>query len=162
MAMANDRPCGTGADANAHDRENDLLGGMWVAVANVFVFRSSRAGTVSAGVARLIATCVSFKLCLAYLWRFPFTVPWLAVLIGLGTLAAALLNPRDDIITTGITTIVVMVVLAISPAEAWRQPPFRLLDTIVAVAIGVACKWLASLVYFRLTGDEGSEQVPSP
>jgi uncharacterized membrane protein YccC len=142
-------------------RDNDLLGGMWAAVATVFLFRPSRAGALSAGLARLIATCVSFVLCFAYLWFFPFTVAGLALLIGIGTLTMALLDRRDDIITAGITTIVVMVVAAISPEGAWQQPLLRLLDTVVGIAIGVACKWLASHLYFRLSGAEGGEQMPS-
>jgi uncharacterized membrane protein YccC len=142
-------------------RDNDLLGGMWAAVATIFVFRPTRASAVSAGLARLIATCVSFALCFAYLWFFPFTAPGLAILIGLGTLTMVLLDRRDDIITTGITTIVVMVVAAISPEGAWQQPPLRLLDTVVGIVIGVAGKWLASLLYFRLVGGEHGEQVPS-
>jgi len=44
---------------------------------------------------------------------------------------AMLLGRRNDIVTTGITTADVMVVVAISPQEAWKQPLPRLLDTIV-------------------------------
>ena len=47
------------------DQANTLLGGMWAAVATVFVFRETREGSVSAGVSRLIATRVSFVLCLS-------------------------------------------------------------------------------------------------
>jgi hypothetical protein len=63
------------------DRPSDLLGGMWAVVATVFVFRGTRVGSLSAGTARLIATCVSFALCLLYLWVFPFTALGLAALI---------------------------------------------------------------------------------
>ena len=42
------------------DHSDTLLGGMWAAVATLFVFRETREGSVSAGVSRLIATCVSF------------------------------------------------------------------------------------------------------
>lgn len=142
-------------------RDNDLLGGMWAAVAAIFVFRLTPASAVSAGLARLIATCVSFALCFAYLLFFPFTIPGLAILIGLGTLIMAMLDRRDDIITTGITTVVVLVVAAISPEGAWQQPLLRLLDTVVGIAIGVAGKWLASFLYSKLVGGEQSEQVPS-
>src|SRR5215469_2909796 len=107
------------------NRDSDLLGGMWAAVATVFVFRSTREDSWSAGVTRLIATSVSFALCLLYLWFFPFTVAGMAVLIGIGTLAMMLLDRRDDIVTTGITTVVVMVVAAISPLNAWHQPVLR-------------------------------------
>ena len=62
------------------------------------------------------------------------------------------LDRRDDIITTGITTTVVMVVAALSPQDAWHQPLLRLADTLVGIAIGVACKWTASFLYFRSVG----------
>jgi multisubunit Na+/H+ antiporter MnhB subunit len=50
----------------------------------------------------------------------------------------SILDRPDDVITTGITTAVVMVVAAISPDHAWKQPILRLLDTIVGVAVGIA------------------------
>ena len=49
------------------ERPDALLGGMWATVATVFVFRETRAGSLAAGIDRLIATGVSFALCLAYL-----------------------------------------------------------------------------------------------
>ena len=137
------------------DRNSDLLGGMWAVAATAFVFRDTRAGSVSAGIARLIATCVSFGLCLIYLLFLPFTTVGMAALIGMGTAAMALLGRRDDIITTAITTAVVMVVAAISPHDAWRQPLLRLADTVVGVAVGVACKWIGSFLYFQLRGAKG-------
>ena len=143
----------THAGISILDSDANLLGGMWAAVATMFVFRETRADAWSAGVARLIATGVSFALCLLYLWFLPFTIVGMAVLIGLGTLAMMLLDRRDDIVTTGITTIVVMVVTAISPQAAWHQPLLRLVDTIVGVGVGVACKWAASFLYFRIVGE---------
>jgi uncharacterized membrane protein YgaE (UPF0421/DUF939 family) len=53
------------------DGPTDFLGGMWAVVAAVFVFRETRQRTLSAGIARLVATCVSFALCLIYLALFP-------------------------------------------------------------------------------------------
>ena len=129
-----------------------LLGGMWATVATVFVFRDTRAGSWAAGVSRLIATVVSFALCLAYLLVLPFHPAGLAVLLGAGTLILMALSRRDDIITTGITTTVVMVVAAMSPQDAWRQPLLRLADTVVGIAVGVACKWVGSFLYFRYVG----------
>jgi uncharacterized membrane protein YccC len=143
----------TYAGISSLDRDANLLGGMWAAVATVFVFRETRADSWSAGRARLIATVVSFALYLLYLWFLPFTIVGMAALIGLGTLAMMLLDRRDDIVTTGITTVVVMVVAAISPQDAWHQPLLRLLDTIVGVGVGVACKWAASFLYFRIVGE---------
>jgi uncharacterized membrane protein YccC len=134
-------------------RDSDLLGGMWAAVATVFVFKASRGDSFLAGVARLIATIVSFALCLAYLWFCPFSVAGMGALIVIGTLIMMLLDRRDDIITTGITTIVVMVVAAINPEDAWLQPLLRLLDTVVGVGIGIGCKWAASRLYFSMVGN---------
>src|ERR1700756_6014310 len=74
------------------DESSDFLGGMWAVVATVFVFRDTRIDSLSAGLARLIATCVSFALCLLYLLLFPFQVLGMAVLIGLGTLVMMLLG----------------------------------------------------------------------
>jgi multisubunit Na+/H+ antiporter MnhB subunit len=54
----------------------------------------------------------------------------------------SLLGRPDEVITTGITTAVVMVVAAISPDHAWKQPILRVVDTIVGVAVGVAGAWI--------------------
>ena len=136
------------------DESSGFLGGMWAVVATVFVFRETRLQSLSAGIARLIATCVSFALCLLYLLLFPFTPVGMAALIALGTLAIALLGRRDDIVTVGITTAVVMVVAAMSPADAWQQPLRRLADTVVGIAVGVACKWVGSFLFYRLFGEQ--------
>jgi uncharacterized membrane protein YccC len=130
------------------DQASDFLGGMWAVVAVVFVFRDTRARALSSGIARLIATCVSFALCLPYLLIFPFTSVGLAALLGIGTLIMAALGRRDDIVTTGITTAVVMVVAAMSPQTAWQQPLLRLVDTVVGIALGVTCKWIGSYLFY--------------
>ena len=76
---------------------NTQLGGMWAVVATVFVFRETRASTLSAGAARFIATCVSFALCLIYLLIFPVTGPGIAVVIGLGTVAMMMMGRQEDL-----------------------------------------------------------------
>jgi uncharacterized membrane protein YccC len=134
------------------DRPDALLGGMWATVATVFVFRETRVDSLSAGIGRLIATGVSFALCLAYLVILPFHPAGLAVLLGIGTVILMHLGRRDDIVTTGITTTVVMVVAAVSPRDAWHQPLLRLVDTVVGIAVGVACKWIGSFLYYRCIG----------
>jgi uncharacterized membrane protein YccC len=131
------------------DKSSDFLGGMWAVVATVFVFRDTRINSLSAGLARLIATCVSFALCLLYLLLFPFQPLGMAVLIGLGTLVMMLLGRREDIVTTGITTTVVMVVAAMSPRDAWQQPLLRLIDTIVGIAVGVGSMRIASFLFVQ-------------
>ena len=90
---------------------------------------------------------MSVVLCLLYLWFFPFTVAGMEASIGLGTLTMMLLGRRDGIVTTGITTVVIMVVAALSPVDAWHQPMLRLVDAIVEIGIGVAFKWAASRLY---------------
>jgi uncharacterized membrane protein YccC len=134
------------------DKPDALLGGMWATVATVFVFRETRVDSLSAGIGRLIATGVSFALCLAYLVILPFHPAGLAVLLGIGTVIMMRLGRRDDIVTTGITTTVVMVVAAVSPRDAWHQPLLRLVDTVVGIAVGVACKWIGSFLYYRCVG----------
>jgi uncharacterized membrane protein YgaE (UPF0421/DUF939 family) len=131
------------------DDPTKLLGGMWAVVATVFVFRETRTSTLSAATARLVATCVSFALCLVYLLIFPVTGFGIAVVIGLGTMALLSLGRDDDIVTTGITTAVVLVAAAINPEQAWQQPILRLLDTVVGIAVGVGCKWCASYAFYR-------------
>jgi uncharacterized membrane protein YgaE (UPF0421/DUF939 family) len=135
------------------DGPSDFLGGMWAVAATVFVFRETRVRSLSAGFARLVATCVSFALCLLYLLIFPFTPVGMAALIGLGTVVITLLGRRDDIVTVGITTAVVMVVAAMGPEDAWHQPLLRLADTVVGIAIGVACKWAGSFLFHRFGGE---------
>src|SRR5271166_4410212 len=130
------------------DQASDFLGGMWAVVAVVFVFRDTRARALSSGIARLIATCVSFALCLPYFLIFPFTPVGLAALLGIGTLIMAALGRRGDIVTTGITTTVVMVVVAMNPQDAWQQPLLRLVDTVVGIALGVTCKWFGSYLFY--------------
>ena len=140
------------------DVPSDFLGGMWAVAATVFVFRETRLRSLSAGTARLIATCVSFALCLLYLLLFPFTPVGMAVLIAVGTVVMALLGRRDDIVTVGITTVVVMVVAAISPVDAWQQPVLRLADTMVGIAVGVACKCVGSFLFLKLFGEQEGVQ----
>ena len=135
------------------DRPDDLLGGMWAVVATVFVFRDSREGSLAAGRDRLIATGVSFALCLAYFLIAPFSPLGMVVVIGVGSIAMILIGRRGDIVTTGITTAVVMVAAALSPHEAWHQPVLRLIDTVVGIGVGVSCKWAGSYAFYRMAGE---------
>lgn len=117
---------------------DDLLGGMWSVIATIFVYRTTLPTSESAALARAVATVVAFGLCLAYLLVLPFE-PWgLGLLVGLGVIATSAIGRPDDVITTGITITVVMVVAALDPDDAWRQPILRLADTIVGMAVGLA------------------------
>jgi uncharacterized membrane protein YgaE (UPF0421/DUF939 family) len=124
-------------------RDDELLGGMWAVVATVFVYRLSYQQSVSAALSRMAATLLSFSLCLVYLLVFPFNAWGMAALIGIGAIALTLLGKPEDIITTGITTAVVMVVAGISPQHAWKQPILRLLDTVVGIGVGMAAAWIS-------------------
>ena len=135
-------------------RDNDLLGGMWAVVATIFVFRETRRGSVSAGIARFLATCISFALCFSYLLIFPFSALGMMVLLGLGTVVVTLLGRREDIITTAITTAVVMVAAAISAESPWHQPLLRLVDTVIGIAIGVSFRWIIDARLLRLIGGQ--------
>jgi uncharacterized membrane protein YccC len=130
------------AEAYSISKDDDLLGGMWAVVATIFVYRDSNAEIVRSALSRMAATTVSFVLCLVYLLIFPFHLWGMAALIGIGTVAVTLIGRPDDSVTTGITIAVVMVVAALSPGEAWRQPVLRTVDTAVGVAVGVATAWL--------------------
>jgi hypothetical protein len=80
---------------------------------------------------------LSFVLCLIYLLFLPFDVWGMAMLLGIGAVLMVWLRRPDDVITTRITTAVVMVVVAISPEHAWRQPLLRVVDTIVGAGSGI-------------------------
>jgi uncharacterized membrane protein YccC len=123
-------------------RDDDLLGGMWAVVATIFVYRFSFDQSVSAALSRIGATSLSFALCLVYLLFFPFHLWGLAALIGIGAVAMSLLGRPDDIVTTGITTAVVMVVAALSPSHAWMQPILRIVDTVAGVTVGTVGAWI--------------------
>jgi hypothetical protein len=127
---------------------DDRLGGMWAAVATIFVYRGTFDASRSAAVSRILATLLSLALCLIYLALFAFH-PWgLAVLIGLGSLSAAALGRPGDAITANITTAVVLVIAGVEPRNAWEQPILRLADTVIGAAVGVA----VALVVRRLRG----------
>jgi uncharacterized membrane protein YgaE (UPF0421/DUF939 family) len=122
-------------------RDDDLLGGMWAVVATIFVYRYSYQQSARAAFSRVGATSLSFILCFIYLLFFPFRLWGMALLIGVGAIVMSLLDRPEDVIITGITTAVVMVVAAISPDHAWKQPILRVMDTIVGVAVGLVGAW---------------------
>jgi Fusaric acid resistance protein-like len=140
-------------------KDDDLLGGMWAVVATIFVYRYSHAESVRAALSRMAATSVSFALCLVYLLIFPFHVWGMAALIGIGAIVVTTMGRPDDTITTGITIAVVMVVAALSPHDAWRQPILRLVDTAVGVAVGVGAAWLTHAM--RRTKLIGRDNLPN-
>jgi uncharacterized membrane protein YccC len=142
-----------------HDRfglgaSSRVVGSLWAIVATIYVFRDTRANSLSASIGRIIATVVSFALCFAYLLLFPFTAIGLVAVMAGGTLVMMALGRREEISLTAVTTAVVMLVAAIEAQNAWQQPLLRLMDTFIGIAVGVACKWIASFVFFKLIGEE--------
>ena len=123
-------------------RDDDLLGGMWAAVATIFVYRYSYDESRRATLSRLLATFVSFVLCLIYLLLVPFHLWGLAALVGIGTVFMSLIGRHDDTMTTAITTIVVMVVAALNPQQAWKEPILRMIDTSIGVFVGITAEWI--------------------
>jgi hypothetical protein len=43
-----------------------------------------------------------------------------------------------------------------SPSDAWQQPLLRLVDTIVGIGVGVACKWVGSFLFYKFTGGQAT------
>lgn len=136
-------------------RDDELLGGMWSVIATIFVYRHTYQQSVKAALSRIAATLLSFALCLVYLLLFPFHAGGMAALIGIGAIIMMLAGRSEDIITTGITTAVVMVVAGISPQHAWKAPVLRLIDTSVGTVIGIA----AARMVLGLAGPTVTRQV---
>jgi uncharacterized membrane protein YgaE (UPF0421/DUF939 family) len=130
------------------------VGELWAVISTVFVYKDSRAHSLTAGMARLIATFVSFALCLIYLWLLPATIIGMAVLIAIAVLLMMLIGRQDEMGLTAITIAVIMIVATSNPQEAELQPILRLVDTVVGIAVGVICKWINSFVFYRITGED--------
>ena len=123
--------------------DDEHLGGMWAVIATIFVIRSSYQESIAAAASRMVATLASFVVCLIYLAFLPFHVWAMALLIGISALIPALFDHPEYSITSAITTTVIMVVVDVSPHNAWQQPFFRLADTVIGVVVGVAASWLS-------------------
>ena len=130
------------------------VGELWAVISTVFVYKDSRAHSLTAGMARLIATFVSFALCMIYLWLLPATIIGMAVLISIVVLLMMFIGRQDEMGLTAITIAVIMIVAADKPQDAELQPILRLVDTVVGIAVGVACKWINSFVFYRITGQD--------
>jgi len=130
------------------------VGVLWAMISTVFVYKDTRTHSLSAGISRLIATFAGFALCLIYLSLLPATTIGMGALIAIGALLMIIIGRRDETGLTAITIAVIMIVAASNPQDAWLQPLLRLVDTLVGISVGVACKWVASLVIYRITGEE--------
>jgi uncharacterized membrane protein YgaE (UPF0421/DUF939 family) len=130
------------------------VGILWAVISTVFVYKDTRSHSLAAGTSRLIATLISLALCLSYLALLPPTPFGMAVLILIGTLITLALGRSDEAGLTAITTAIVMIVAASDPPHASQQAMLRLFDTVIGIAVGVACKWAASFMFYRISGEE--------
>ena len=125
-----------------------IIGGLWAAIATIFVSKSCYQKSVAAGVSRVAGTLVSFVVCFVYLIFLPVHLWAFALLIGVSALVPALAGRPADVATAAITTAVLLALAPLMPHNAWQQPILRLGDTVVGVIVGVAAAWLGR----RLTG----------
>jgi len=130
------------------------VGVLWAVISTVFVYKDSRAHSLSAGMARLTTTFVSVALCLIYLWLLPATIVGMAVLIAIGVLLMFLVGRPDEVGLTAITIAVIMIVAANDQLHPQLQPVLRLVDTVAGITVGVACKWVDSFVFYKIAGEE--------
>jgi uncharacterized membrane protein YgaE (UPF0421/DUF939 family) len=136
------------------NRPAEPVGVLWAVISAVYVVKDTREHSLSAGISRLVGTSGSFALCLAYLLFLPANPLGMAILIGIGTLLMMLAGRRDEINLVAITTAVTFIVAAEIPQAAWQQPVLRLTDSVAGVAVGIACRWIASFLFFHLRGQE--------
>jgi hypothetical protein len=78
----------------------------------------------------------------------------MAILIGIGALLMMWAGRRDEINLVAVTTAVILIVAAENPQAAWQQPLLRLADSVVGVAVSIACIWITSVLFIHLGGQE--------
>jgi uncharacterized membrane protein YccC len=137
------------APLHAASKADHIIGGLWAAIATIFVSKSSYEQSVAAAVSRVAGTSVSFAVCFVYLVFLPVHLWAFALLIGVSALAPTLAGRPGDAATAAITTAVLLALAGLSPEHAWQQPIYRLGDTVVGVIVGVAAAWVGR----KLTGD---------
>jgi uncharacterized membrane protein YccC len=145
---------GLSSQVHSISRADDIVGGMWAAIATIVVTRSSYQESLGAGISRIAATLVSFVVCQIYLIFLPFH-PWaLALLIGVSALVPMLVGRPGDAAAAAIATAVLIALAGVDPQHAAEQPVLRLADTIVGVVVGVAAAWLSRRVLSHLAKGE--------
>src|SRR5262249_4911252 len=130
------------------------VGVLWAVISTVFVYKDTRTHSLYAGISRLIATFAGFALCLVYLSLLSALPIGMGVLIAFGVLLIFSMGVCAQTGLTAITIAIIMIIAANNPQEAWLQPLLRLVDTLIGISIGVACKWVASFVIFRIIGEQ--------
>ena len=134
---------------HAASRTEHIIGGLWAAIATIFVSKSSYRQSVAAAASRVAGTLVSFVVCFIYLVFLPVHLWAFGLLIGVSALVPTLAGRPADAATAAITTAVLIALAALNPQHAWQQPIFRLGDTVVGVLVGVAAAWVGR----KLTGE---------
>ncbi len=128
-------------------RTEDIIGGLWAAIAAIFVSKSSYQQSAAAAVSRVAGTLVSFVVCFVYLIFLPVHLWSFALLIGVSALAPALAGRPADAPTAAITTAVLLALAALDPHRPWLQAILRLADTVVGVIVGIAAAWLGRRLF---------------
>jgi uncharacterized membrane protein YgaE (UPF0421/DUF939 family) len=136
------------------NRPAEPVGILWAVISAVFVVKNNRERSLSAAISRLVSTCASFALCLVYLLFLPANPLGMAILIGIGALLMMWAGRRDEINLVAVTTAVILIVAAENPRAAWQQPLLRLADSVVGVAVSIACIWIASFLFIHLRGQK--------
>jgi len=124
------------------NRPAEPVGILWAVISAVFAVKNNRERSLSAGISRLVSTCASFALCLVYLLFLPANPLGMAILIGIGGLLMMWAGRRDEINLVAVTTAVILIVAGENPQAAWQQPLLRLVDSVVGVAVSIACIWI--------------------
>ena len=136
------------------NRPAEPVGILWAVISAVFVVKNNRERSLSAAISRLVSTCASFALCLVYLLFLPANPLGMAILIGIGALLMMWAGRRDEINLVAVTTAVILIVAAENPQAAWQQPLLRLADSVVGVAVSIACIWITSFLFIHLRGQK--------
>jgi uncharacterized membrane protein YccC len=123
-------------------RTEEVIGGLWAAIAAIFVSKSSYQQSAVAAISRVAGTLVSFVVCFVYLIFLPAHLWSFALLIGVSALVPTLAGRPADAPTAAITTAVLLAIAGLDPQHAWLQPIFRLVDTGLGAIVGVAAAWL--------------------
>ena len=117
---------------------DDVVGGIWAAIATAVAYQPSRRASIVAARDRAAGTALSFVLCFVYLLFLPFHGWGMALLIAIGTLVLTAAGHAEAVATAGVTTAVIMLAAALSPRAAWQQPLLRAVDTGAGIAVALA------------------------
>ena len=107
----------------------------------IVVTRTGYSESQKAALGRLLATMVGFALCQVYLVFLPFHLWAFALLLGLSTLAAALLRRPDAAVTAAVTTAVVKHPGWVACSGGWPKKCSGTAQVKLASRCGAPCAW---------------------